>query len=283
MRPWDVLKPAADRLSRAGNASPMTDARILLAHVLGRNPGELALVDDVTDRQRDEFLGMVDQRATGVPVQHLTGTAPFRYEQLHVGPGVFVPRPETELLVDEALGILAARPPGQRRVVELCAGSGAIALSLAREIGSVEIWAVEISDVAWPYLQRNLQGTAVTLVHGDMADALHELDGSVDLVVANPPYVPTTLRDQLPVEVIEHDPELAVFGGPDGLDAIRVVAQVAHRLLKPTGWVLCEHDDSHSAQAAAVFADQGFEPITTVPDLTGRPRHLRAAVAGLAS
>lgn len=269
-----MLHDAAQRLSRAGLPSGLTDARILLAHLLGINPGELALIDDVPAGIAEEFEELLRRRETGTPVQHLTGVAYFRYEEIQVGPGVFVPRPETELLVDRALGVLSQR--SSRRVVELCAGTGAISRSIAREIGGTEQWAVEISHPAWPYLLRNLQDTAVRPVHGDMANALTELDGTIDLVVVNPPYVPTGIRGELPVDVAGVDPDLALFGGVDGLEAIRVVVDVAARLLAPGGWVVCEHDESHAAAAADLFAGRGFRHVETLCDLTSRPRAVLA-------
>lgn len=273
---WPILQRAAHQLSEAGYPSALTDARLLLAHLLDVNPGQLALTETVPAEIRDRFAEALARRLAGEPVQHITGTAHFRYEELSVGPGVFIPRPETEVLVDNALALLSERRPGSRRVVELCAGSGAISLSLAREIGGLVQWAVELSGQAWPYLVANLRETSVTTVHADMADALQELNGTVDLVVVNPPYIPSGMRSQLPRDVARMDPDLALFGGPDGLDAIRVVAGVAHRLLVPGGWVLCEHDESHPRDAAALFAEPGFSSVETRRDLAGRPRLLIA-------
>lgn len=233
----------------------------------------------LTREQDDSFEEMLRRRESGEPVQHITGLAPFRYEEIHVGPGVFIPRPETEQLVDEALKILAQRPSHQRRVVELCAGSGAITLSLAREIGGVELYAVELSEEAWPYLIRNLEGVEVELTRGDMLEAFHELDGTVDVVVANPPYVPETDRPALPRDVVGQDPDLALFGGRDGLDAVRTVRDVALRLLVPGGWVLTEHDEKQSTAVLELFGAPHFTSTADLPDLSGRPRHVIAANA----
>lgn len=271
---WALLNDAAQRLSRAGFPSGLTDARILLAHLLDENPGRLALIETVPEEIVAEFGTLLERRLAGSPVQHLTGVAHFRYEEIRVGPGVFIPRPESELLVDRALQLLSAS--ASRRVVELCAGSGAISRSIARELGGTTQWAVEISQAAWPYLVGNLEGTHVTPVLADMADALRDLDGTVDLVVVNPPYIPTGMRDLLPVDVAGVDPDLALFGGADGLSAIRVVSRVAERLLRPGGWVIVEHDESHAAAAAALFGAPAFDGARTLDDLAGRPRAVLA-------
>lgn len=285
-RPVDLVLAAAERLATAGSASPSADARWLLAHAIGMEPARILSLSAVDPGAVADFDVLVERRMAGEPVQHITGEAYFRHETLAVGPGVFIPRPETELLVDHALGILAARPPGGRRVVELCAGSGAITLALAHELGGLELHAVELSDDAWPWLQRNLDGVAAHLLHGDMATAFPALDGSVDVVVANPPYVPEPDRDRLPRDVVGVDPDLALFSGPDGLDALRVVRDVAARLLRPGGWVVAEHDESHGDAVLELFGGPAFDETVDHPDLLGRPRHViarRAAVAGLAT
>ena len=268
----EVAFAVAERLARAGSPSPGPEARQLVAHVLGVEPSALLRIDGVTAAQRARIDELADRRAEGVPLQHLTGVAYFRYETLAVGPGVFIPRPETEEMVGWALTRLAERPVGSRRVVELCAGSGAITAAIGRELGGVELHAVEVSADALGYLTRNLEGLAVDVVHGDMADAFRHLDGEVDLVIANPPYVPETHRGLLPTDVVEHDPELALFSGPDGLDALRVVAGVAARLLRPGGVLATEHDESHADAVVELVAAAGFAAVTSRRDLTGRPR-----------
>lgn len=270
MRAWDVVLEAAERLARARATSPMTDARWLVCHALGCDGAGLVL-RTVDTGQLATINGMVERRIAGEPVQHITGSAPFRYGEVAVGPGVFIPRPETELLVDLVLDELASRPDGQR-VVELCAGSGAITRSLATEHGGLLLHAVERSEEAWPWLQRNLAGLDVDIRLGDMAEEFHDLDGRVDVVVVNPPYVPEGLRDSLPREVAS-DPEEAVFSGADGLDAIRVVRQVALRLLRPGGLLALEHDESHAEALATLFSPPQFASLRVVADLAGRPRH----------
>lgn len=277
---YDVALAAAARLAAAGLPSPGADARILLADVLGLDVSQMLLAPRVTAGQRATLDALLERREAGVPVQHLTGEAHFRYETLKVGPGVFIPRPETELLVDLALRELGGRPPERRRVVELCAGSGAITRSLATELGGLELHAVEISDEAWPYLVHNLSGLEVDLVHADMAVALPELDGTVDVVVVNPPYVPETVRGSLPGDVVGHDPDLALFSGADGLDAMRVVKDVAARLLRPGGLLVAEHDESHAEAVVDLLEGPLFEDVADHDDLTGRPRHVTARRSG---
>ncbi len=276
MHPGDAMARASERFRAAGLASPVADARILLTHLLGSHHGPF-LTAEPTPEQEVAFEDMIRRRESGEPVQHITGLAPFRYEEVHVGPGVFIPRPETERLVDAALAILAKRPSHRRRVVELGAGSGAITLSLAREMGGVELHAVELSEDAWPYLLRNLDGVDVNLALGDMADAFPELDGTVDLVVSNPPYVPESDRSILPRDVVGRDPDLALFSGHDGMAALRVVRDVALRLLRPGGWVAAEHDEKQSAAVVELFGPPGFTGTADIPDLSGRPRHVVAS------
>lgn len=273
MRAWDLVLEVSEQLAEAGVTTPAADARWLVCHALKCDSTALVL-RDASPGDRDKVAGFVARRRTGEPVQHITGWAPFRYETLAVGPGVFIPRPETELLVDKVLGHLTDLPAGKRCVVELCAGSGAIVRSLARECGGLELHAVERSSDAWPWLLRNLEGLGVDCRQEDMSEAFHDLDARVDVVVANPPYVPTSLRGRLPVEV-SHDPAEALFGGEDGLDVIRVVHSVARRLLAPGGLVAMEHDQSHADQVREIFSD-GFFDIRTVRDLAGHPQHLLA-------
>lgn len=272
----EVAHRVAQRLSKAGSPSPGPEARLLVAHVLGVEPSQLVRVDAVTDEQRSAIDELVTRRAAGVPLQHLTGVAYFRYETLAVGPGVFIPRPETEEMVGWALRQLDGRPVEERRVVELCAGSGAIASALARELPGVRLHAVELSAEAMAYLSRNLAGLDVEVVHGDMVEAFPHLDGSVDLVIANPPYIPENHRGLLPADVVDHDPGMALFSGPDGLDALRVVVSVAERLLRPGGLLATEHDDSHADAVVDLVAAAGFGEVLSHQDLTGHPRFVTA-------
>lgn len=275
-----VAFEVAGLLARAGAPSPGPEARQLVAHVLGVEVSELIRIDDVTQEQRRTIESLVARRVAGEPIQHLTGVAHFRYETLAVGPGVFIPRPETEVMVGWALERLAGRPAGRRRVVELCAGSGAITAALGHELGGLDLHAVEIAGPALPYLRRNLAGLVVDVRHADMAEEFRDLDGTVDLVIANPPYIPESHRVVLPSDVVDHDPELALFAGPDGLTALRVVARVAARLLRPGGLLATEHDDSHADAVMTLVRGAGFDEVASHTDLAGRPRFVTGIRAG---
>ena len=257
-------------LSQAGIASARVDAELLAAHVLGIPRGRLALAPPFTDVQRARFAELVAARASRVPLQHLLGTAPFRALELAVGPGVFIPRPETELLVDWALAVAGPAP----LAVDLCSGSGAIALSVARELSRSTVYAVEQAPSALVWLRRNVAAIEprVVVVAADATapTTLSTLDGSVDLVLCNPPYVPADAR--LEPEVAEHDPAEAVFGGPDGLALIPGIAARAFALLRPGGWLGIEHDDSQGSSVPDVLRAAGFVAVEDRPDLAGRPR-----------
>jgi release factor glutamine methyltransferase len=256
------------------------DAELLLAHVLGVSRTALLTRDDVPDDAAARFAALLDQRADRVPLQHLTGRAPFRHLELAVGPGVFVPRPETEALVGWALERLAGLPAPL--VVDLGAGSGAIAVSIAHEHPGARVVAVERDPVAIEWTRTNAAGSpAVDVLAGDMTDPglLRDLDGTVDLVVSNPPYVPDGAR--VPREVADHDPPLALWGGPDGLDVVRGLLATAARLLRPGGQLGIEHADQQGgALPALVRAHGGFTDVADHPDLAGRPRYTTARRQG---
>jgi len=261
-------------LGAAGVASPQAEARTLVCFALGVEPSQLALIEDITPSQKEVLDRAVAARISGTPLQHVTGTAYFRTTSVHVGPGVFIPRPETEVLAGWAIDQVKH---GYDRVVELCAGSGAISRAIVTEASPSACWAVERSDRAYPYLVQNLAGTCVVPVYQDMAKALRDLDGTIHLVVANPPYVPT--GQQVPADV-QYDPDEALYSGYDGLDAIRVVADVAMRLLRPGGVVGCEHGEDHADDVREIFAEAGFAHISTTDDLTNRPRFVTARKTG---
>lgn len=265
-----LLAVATARLAGAGVASPGYDAAELLAYVCGVSRTRLTLVD-VDEAQQAAYEELVARRVRREPLQHLTGTAAFRYRDLAVGPGVFVPRPETEVLVGWMLDRLAGlRAP---LVVDLCSGSGAIAGAVATERPDSVVHAVELSADACVWARRNLAGTGATLHEADVDGCLPELDGRVDAVIANPPYIPLTAWESVTAEVRDHDPALALWSGDDGLDAIKVVAATAGRLLKPGGWFGCEHADVQGESAPAVFAATGhFAEVRDQLDLAGRHR-----------
>jgi len=276
-----VLTEAARRLADAGVESSRVDAELLLAHVLGVSRTALFTLDELPDDAAGRFAALVDQRSDRVPLQHLTGRAAFRFLELAVGPGVFVPRPETEQLAGWALDRLAGLDGPI--VVDLGSGSGALALSIAHEHPGARVTAVERDPGAIAWTRHNAMArvgagdTPVGVVEGDMTDPalLTELDGRVTVVVSNPPYVPDDAV--LPREVAEHDPPLALWGGPDGLDVVRGMLTVAARLLHPGGWLGIEHADQQGgAVPAVVRAHGGFTDVADHPDLAGRPRFTTA-------
>jgi release factor glutamine methyltransferase len=264
-----LVSSAAEQLRRGGVASPEYDAAELLAHVLGVSRGALALVDRVAEEQAEAYRALVARRAAREPLQHLTGSAFFRHVELAVGPGVFVPRPETELLLGEA--VAAVRGIGEPRIVDLCTGSGALALAIATTRPDAEVHAVELDADALGWARRNLEGSGVRLTAADVTDGatLATLEGIVDLVVANPPYVPE--GTEVPPEV-DHDPHDAVFAGPDGLAVIGPLSTTAARLLRHGGRVALEHDESHADRVRELLGGAGFADVETRVDLTGRAR-----------
>ncbi len=274
------MTTASRLLRNAAGRIPDADARLLLAHAAGVPASRLLTLAAVDPDAAARFDELLRRREAGTPAQYLTGRAPFRHVEVAVGPGVFIPRPETESMTGWALQRLAEAGESPL-VVELCAGSGAISLAMADEFPAARQYAVELSEDAVRYAAVNLAGTGVDLVQADMADALPELDGTVDLVIANPPYVPLEAYDGIPAEVREHEPALALFSGPDGLDAIRVLARVAARLLKPGGRVCAEHAELQHASAPAVFVTHGgFDQVRDHRDLNDRPRFVTARRVG---
>lgn len=276
----DLIAEATRRLEAAGVASPANDAELLLVHVLGVRRSGLLLVGDVGDAEVAAFDALVARRCAREPLQHLTGSTGFRYVDLAVGAGVFTPRPETELLagwaIDRAREV-EGRPPV---VVDLCTGSGAIAKSIVDEVPTAEVHAVELDPDAFLWAERNLVRSGVDLREGDMADAFPDLDGTVDVVVCNPPYIPLTEYDGVAREARDHDPALALWSGQDGLDAMRVLEVVAARLLRPGGVVGAEHADLQGESAPAVFSGSGrWREVRDHEDLAGRPRYLTAQLA----
>ncbi|MDT9595100.1 peptide chain release factor N(5)-glutamine methyltransferase [Nocardioides zeae] len=278
-----VRRVVAEHLAGAGVASPQRDVDELLAHVLGVPLGQVALVDELTPEQADAFHALATRRAAREPLQHLTGTATFRYVDLEVGPGVFVPRPETELLagwaVERAQEVRDRTGEGAV-VLDLCTGSGAIAASVAHEVPSARVHAVELDPAAYDFARRNLAGTGVDLREGDLASAADDLLGGVDVVVCNPPYVPLEAWESVTQEARDHDPHLALFSGDDGLDAIRVLVARAAVLLRPGGHLGFEHADVQGEAApAVVVADGRWSDVADHRDLAGRARYTTARLA----
>ncbi|MFK5582083.1 peptide chain release factor N(5)-glutamine methyltransferase [Serinicoccus sp. LYQ131] len=273
-------------LQGAGIRSAQVDAELLLAHVLRMEPGELrrarVLGAPVSDGDRRAYQDLLGRRAARVPLQHLTGSAHFAGVDLLVGPGVFVPRPETEALV--ALALQALGETSAPTVVDLCTGSGAIALALAHALPGARVGAVELSVEAHRYAAANVaaSGLTVDLRLGRAQEAFGDWAGQVDVVVSNPPYIPP---DAVPVdvEVRDHDPELALYGGgADGLLVPREVAARAAHLLRPGGVLLMEHADVQGEELTGLLRGQGWEQVRDHPDLNGRPRVARAQRAAAA-
>lgn len=235
-------------------------------------------VPSLTLDQAAYFDALIARRAAREPLQHLTGVAGFRYVELLVGPGVFVPRPETELLAGWAID--RCRELAEPVVVDLCTGSGAIAKAIADEAPHARVYAVELGESAHGWAVKNLVGTSVQLTQGDMATALPELDGTVDVITCNPPYIPLEAWESVAAEARDHDPHLALFSGDDGLSAMRVLESRASRLLKALGVVGAEHAEVQGESAPGVFAATGrWRNIRDHRDLAGRPRFVTAQLA----
>jgi release factor glutamine methyltransferase len=287
----ECIAAGAARLAAAGVPSPRHDAEALAAHVLGVGRAELLTQPDPDGRFARRYAHLISRRAAREPLQHITGVAYFRYLTLQVGPGVFVPRPETEVTAGTAIDVARRLRRSGRSVLvaDLYAGSGAIGLAVADEAPAVTVHVVEADDDAVRWLRRNVDAWSpdrpdragtVTVHHGDVAGCLPELDGQLDVVVANPPYVPEGARIRDP-EVAAYDPAAALWSGPDGLDAMRVLERTAARLLRPGGIVVAEHADVQGESAPGVFARTGrWTDVTDHLDLAGRPRHLTAVRAG---
>lgn len=280
MRVTHALAAATTTLAAAHIASPRVDAELLAAFVLGIPRSTLAIAADFSSVQLARFTSLIAERAARVPLQHITGTAPFRHLELAVGAGVFVPRPETEVLVEWGLRWL-----GERRdaiVVDLCAGSGAIAGSVATEAAGCTVYAVESDASARRWLERNVEQLGVIVVDGDVLapQTLSALDGRVDLVLCNPPYVPEIAAAGLPPEVTHHDPHQAVFAGQDGLDLIRPLIGRLAALLRPGGAFAVEHDETHAyVVPTLISANGGFTDVELHHDLARRPRFTTATRA----
>jgi len=275
----DALRGAVDVLFSAGVPDPAVDAELLLAWALGpdvtRGEVHAGIVRGAAlePEQHAAFRALVRRRAEREPLQHITGSVPFRHLVLDVGPGVFVPRPETEQVAQIAIDALAVAAEPEPIAVDLGTGSGAIALAMATEVPRARVYAVEKSDDAIAWTRRNVERIApsVDLRHGDLADAFGDLDGRVAVVASNPPYVPDDAipRDE---EVRRFDPALALYGGSDGLDVVRVVSRVGLRLARPGGLVVIEHGEQQGRAIRELLAGDGWLGAATHPDLTMRDR-----------
>lgn len=313
----DVLRDIRDTLEVAGIEHAGGDAELIVAHVLGESRGRVQALSllgiEVAPADREAILDLASERARRIPLQHLTGRAPFRGLELHVGPGVFVPRPETEVVAQFAIDALQAVPDPHPIAVDLCTGSGAIALALATEVPTATVWAVEKSREAHAWATRNVElfgDGRVELVLGDVADLdplgdaripigdetraerarfhqdegvrgglatprtlehVQALAGLVHVLISNPPYVPDSMvpRD---AEVRDHDPALALYGGADGLDVVRVISRVGRELVVEGGTLVLEHAESQGAAIRSLLAADGWRQAATHQDLTRRDR-----------
>ncbi len=273
-----VLREAAERLAAAGIADPAVDVELLAAHVLGTSRGGVQAAsirgDAMDEADASTFAELIERRATRVPLQHLTGLAPFRRLVLQVGPGVFVPRPETEIVAQFAIDSLGAAASPTPIAVDLGTGSGALALALATEVPHAIVYGVEKSPDAFVWAKGNAEFVGATnarIIRGDLDTALPELDGTVDVVVSNPPYVPDDAIPRDP-EVRFHDPEAALYGGPDGLYVVRRVSRAALRLLHSGGTVVIEHGEWQGPAVREILTADGWRAAATHPDLTMRDR-----------
>ncbi|HYP74119.1 MAG TPA: peptide chain release factor N(5)-glutamine methyltransferase [Microbacterium sp.] len=273
-----ALREAAQRLATAGVPTPDVDAELLAAHVLGCSRGALAAAALRGDAMPGgdtgaRFAELIDRRAAREPLQHLTGVAPFRHLELAVGPGVFVPRPETETVAQLAIDALRAVADAEPIAVDLGTGSGALALAMATEVPHARVHAAENSVDAFVWAKQNFAALAphARLAFVDLADAFPELDGTVSVLVSNPPYVPDAAIPRDP-EVRHWDPPAALYGGEDGLDVVRVLSGVGQRLLRPGGVLVIEHGEWQGAPIRELLAADGWRAASTHPDLTLRDR-----------
>ncbi|MFH8250875.1 peptide chain release factor N(5)-glutamine methyltransferase [Microbacterium sp. B2969] len=273
-----ALRHAAERLAQAGVSDPQVDAELLAAHVLGGGRGELQARalrgDTMSEADAASLDALVARRATREPLQHLTGRAPFRHLELRVGPGVFVPRPETEIVAQLAIDALRAAASPSPIAVDLGTGSGAIALALATEVPHARVHAAENSVDAYVWAEENFRETGADnarLAFVDLEHAFPELDGTVSVLVSNPPYVPDAAIPRDP-EVRFFDPPSALYGGEDGLDVVRVLSGVGLRLLHPGGMLVIEHGEWQGAPIRDILTADGWRAAATHPDLTLRDR-----------
>ncbi len=284
MRIINVLEAVRSTLEVAGIDDPGADAELIIGHVLNESRGRvqaLAIMGaPLTQEQHERVLELASVRADRVPLQHLTGIAPFRSLELRVGPGVFIPRPETETVAQFAIDALMMAPTAEPIAVDLCTGSGAIALSIAHEVPTARVWAIEKSENAHAWAAENVATYGdgrVELVHGDLVDfvpgglAPESLAAGVNVVISNPPYVPAGSIPRDP-EVREHDPSLALYAGEDGLVVIRLISQIAAPLLVDGGSLVLEHSEGQGAAIRELLTRDGWRAAATHQDLTGRDR-----------
>ena len=278
----ELVVHATERFKESGIDSAEVDAQLLAGHLLGLSRGEVQSEmirgAELIEAQAEKLTEMFGRRLLREPLQHITGVAYFRNLELAVGRGVFTPRPETEFVAQLAIDALNAVKSEAPIAIDLGTGSGAIALAMATEVIHARVFAVEKSNEAFPFTQQNFQkysDASATLVLGDLADAFQELDGTVSVVASNPPYIPL---DAVPrdIEVKLHDPQIALYGGADGMQVMRLVSQSAKRLLLPGGSLVVEHADSQGQQVCELLLADGWNNVLSHKDLTGRVRAVTA-------
>ena len=277
-----LLERLAAEFDQAGIETPGVDAELIVGHVLGMSRGELQAATYLDRELEADELELIEaiakRRAAREPLQHITGVAYFRNLTLNVGKGVFTPRPETESVAQLAIDALRFQANPEPIAIDLGTGSGAIALAIASEVSNARVFAVEKSAEALPFTRANFEAAALpnaTLVEGDFADALTELNGQATLVISNPPYIPNEAipRD---IEVRLHDPAMALYGGEDGMDAMHVISRRGQELLHPGGILVVEHADSQSEQVRQLLLADGWRQVSAHSDLTGRHRSVTA-------
>ena len=273
-----ALDRAVGILAGAGVPTPVVDAELLIGHVLGLSRGgvqaKVIAGGTLDPDERLQVTELVERRAAREPLQHITGRAAFRSMELAVGPGVFVPRPETEGVAGIAIEALRAAAQPQPLAVDLGTGSGAIALAMATEVPHAYVYGVELSPRAFVWTKQNFREQApdnARAVFIDLADALPELDGTVAVVASNPPYIPSAAIPRDP-EVRLFDPEMALYGGEDGLDVVRQVSRTAQRLLHAGGTLVIEHGELQAVEIAALLRADGWHAVAGHRDLLGRDR-----------
>ena len=274
----EALQRAAERLAAAGIPDPAVDVELLAGFVLGTGRGGVQAAAlrgaDITADDARRLEELVTRRATREPLQHITGLAPFRHLELRVGPGVFVPRPETEIVAQLAIDALRAAASPSPVAVDLGTGSGAIALAMATEVPHARVFAAENSVDAFVWTKENFDRVGAgnaQLAYIDLAHAFPELDGTVSVVASNPPYVPDAAIPRDP-EVRFYDPPAALYGGADGLDVVRVLSEVGLRLAHPGGTIVIEHGEWQGEEIRAILTADGWRAASTHPDLTMRDR-----------
>lgn len=271
-----VLRASATRLADAGVPDPLVDAELLIAHVREQSRGEVQAAairgDALSEVERDAVENLISRRAAREPLQHLTGRAPFRHLELQVGPGVFVPRPETEIVVQFAIDALLNDASASPIGIDLGTGSGAIAMAMATEVPHARIFAAELSPDAFVWAAKNTASAEnLTLVNADLADAFRDLDGTASVVISNPPYVPDEAIPRDP-EVRLFDPKMALYGGADGLDIVRILSKRGQELLHSGGLLVLEHGELQGQAIRDILTQDGWRAAATHRDLTQRDR-----------